>query len=320
MKNIKFNQITKDMEEEFEIIALVSQCVLRPTKSGKDYLDLELTTKEGIMKAKKWGPLTQEDKSLKTGKVVEATAKVNVYQGQISLILSEMKTVSIDPNEFKLTVIEPVDELIDEFYSYVKMIKNPQLKAVLEDLFSQDKIKNNFFIHPAAKSCHHAEENGLLYHTTRMLRAANALCDCFNKQKQVVNKDLVLTGIIFHDIGKIDEMMKTPAGNGEYTKYSLIGHIVLGAFLINEYHTKGMLDDEIAFQLEHIVLAHHGKLEFGSPVLPATPEAIMVSKVDGLDAKIFACQNDMLRLQPGELAADSDYGLDGAHTYYPPQI
>lgn len=153
-----------------------------------------------------------------------------------------------------------------------------------------------------------------------MLRAADGLCDCYNRVADVVNKDLVLTAIIFHDIAKIWEMEKTPAGNGEYTKYSLIGHIVMGAMKVQEYKLKGMIDDELAFQLEHILLAHHGKLEYGSPVLPATPEAVLVNKVDDLDAKMFAVQNDLLRLRPGELAKDSDYGLDGAHAYNPPRF
>ena len=314
----KFNEITTETEGDFEFVALITAKENRPTKSGKDFLDLELTTKEGILKAKKWTVL-ESDKNLKVGDSVEGIAKVNVYQGQLSLVISEMKKVAIDPSEFKLTVIEPVDDLIEEFYEYINKIQNSQLKNIVNDVLESDEVRDKFFDHPAAKACHHAEENGLLYHTTRMLRAADCLCDCYNRVAKVVDKDLVLTAIIFHDIGKVQEMEKTPAGNGEYTKYSLIGHIVMGAMKINEYCFKGMIDKELAFQLEHIILAHHGKLEYGSPVLPSTPEAILVSKIDDLDAKMFAVQNDILRLRPGEMAKDLNYGLDGAHTYNPPR-
>lgn len=315
----KFNEITAQTEGSFEFMALVTAVSVRPTKTGKDYLDLELTTREGVLKAKKWSA-TEADKTIKVGDVIKGSAKINVYQGSLSLVLSDMTPVSVDPSEFKLTVIEPVDSLVDEFYGYVEAIENENLKTIVLDLLSKDEIKDNFFKHPAAKSCHHAEENGLLYHTTRMLRAANALVDVYNKITTVVNKDLIFTGIIFHDMGKIKEMAMTAAGNGEYTKYALIGHIVMGAIEVSRYADKGMISEETAFQLEHIILAHHGKLEYGSPVVPATPEAVLVSMVDNLDAKLFACQNDMLRIQPGEIARDGNFTLEGAHVYYPPTL
>lgn len=315
----KFNEINTSTEGSFEFMALVTAVSVRPTKTGKDYLDLELTTREGVLKAKKWSA-TEADKTIKVGDVIKGNAKINVYQGSLSLVLSDMTPVSVDPSEFKLTVIEPVDSLVDEFYGYVEAIENENLKTIVLDMLSKDEIKDNFFKHPAAKSCHHAEENGLLYHTTRMLRAANALVDVYNKITTVVNKDLIFTGIIFHDMGKIKEMAMTAAGNGEYTKYALIGHIVMGAIEVSRYADKGMISEETAFQLEHIILAHHGKLEYGSPVVPATPEAVLVSMVDNLDAKLFACQNDMLRIQPGEIARDSNFTLEGAHVYYPPTL
>lgn len=319
MSQIKFNEITADLKEEFEFVALITALSTRPTKTGKDYMDLELTTKEGILKAKKW-TIASTDKTLKVGDAIEGTAKVNVYQGAISLVINEMTKVSIDASEFKLTVIEPVNALVEEFYGYIEAIENPHLKAMASDLMEKEEIKNNFFIHPAAKSCHHAEENGLLYHTTRMLRAAKQLCECYNHSSQVVNRDLIYTGIIFHDIGKIWEMSMTPAGNGEYTKYSMLGHIYLGALEVYKYYAKGVIDEETAFQLQHIILSHHGKLEYGSPVVPMTPEAVLVSMIDNTDAKLFACQNDMLRLHPGEMSKDGNFSLDGAHVYYPPQI
>lgn len=315
----KFNEINTSTEGSFEFMALVTAVSVRPTKTGKDYLDLELTTREGVLKAKKWSA-TESDKAIKVGDVIKGNAKINVYQGSLSLVLSDMVPVSVDPSEFKLTVIEPVDGLVDEFYGYVEAIENESLKNIVLDMLGKDEIKDNFFKHPAAKSCHHAEENGLLYHTTRMLRAANALVDVYNKITKVVDRDLIFTGIIFHDMGKIKEMAMTAAGNGEYTKYALIGHIVMGAIEVSRYADKGMISEETAFQLEHIILAHHGKLEYGSPVVPATPEAVLVSMVDNLDAKLFACQNDMLRIQPGEIARDGNFTLEGAHVYYPPTL
>lgn len=312
---ITFDKITPDMEDLIDIVALITKYETRPTKSGKDYLDLELTTKEGVMLAKKWTILPEDKEKIKNGTVIKAKAKVNVYQGNMSLIIDSMQPIAIDASEFKLTAMEKVNDITEEFKSYLNSISNKKLKVVLDDLMTKSGEK--FYIHPAAKANHHNEEHGLLYHTTRMLRAADALCSCYNKEKEVVNRDLVLTGIVFHDIAKLDELEQAPTGAGEYTKMSLLGHIAMGAMKIESYHLNGMLDDETALQLEHIVLSHHGKLEYGSPVVPCTPEAVLVSMIDNLDAKLYTVQTEELRLHAGEMAKNSIPSLDGARIYKP---
>lgn len=312
---MKFNEINEKIVGGIEFVALITKLEKRPTKSGSDYLTLELTTKEGILPAKKW-KINNDDNQLKVGDVIEGTATVDNYGGTISLVIQEMKKLAIDPAEFTLTAIEPVDEVIKEFKTYVDSIQKEELIKVVTELLDNEVLEK-FYNHPAAKSNHHAEVHGLLYHTTRMMRAADALCLCYNKNQNLVNRDLVIVGILFHDIGKLMELDVLPTGAGEYTKYSLIGHITLGAMKIEEYRLKGLLSEEIAFQLEHIVLSHHGKLEYGSPVVPATIEAKIVSAVDGLDASVFAIQTEQLRMRPGELSKNNVFSI-GSKVYYPP--
>ena len=319
---IKLNQLTAEMaaeNAEVEVVALITKIETRPMKTGKDFLQLELTSKEGVIGAKKW-TITEADKKLKAGCVIEAKANVNQYQGTISLVISELNVVDIDASEFTLTAIEPVNELTKEFNSYVEMIKDEQMKAIIKDLLSQEDVKDEFFLHPAAKANHGNEVHGLLSHVTLMLRLAVGICDSFNKYDTIVNTDLVITGIIFHDIGKLQEMDRSETtGAGEYTKASLLGHIYLGAERIHDYEKAGMIDGYKAFLLKHIVLSHHGALEYGSPVLPEFIEAKIVSKVDGLEADIMSMKNEYLRLQKDELAANTNFALQ-THVYKPLDI
>lgn len=309
---IKFNQLKPEMAQTNEVlgfVGLVTKTEIRPMKTGKDFLSLELTSKEGIVNAKKW-TVTKADQTLKVGQVVEGTAKVDEYQGTLSLNIQDMNVVDIDPAEFKLTAIENVHNLTNELKGYVENIQNDSIKNIVVDALT--KAGEKFYIHPAAKAMHHNEEHGLLYHTTRMIRAAVALVPVYdNEPERPINKDLIVAGIIFHDIGKLEELEQIATGAGEYTKASLIGHICLGYKAICGYEKDGMIDEETAFQLSHVVLSHHGKQEYGSPVTPAFREAFIVNTVDGLDAKMMAAETEMLRLQEDELGKNTNLCVGG---------
>lgn len=295
---MKLNQFTENsgFNDFVALITKIDKCL---TKSGKDYLDIELTSKEAVMSAKKW-TIEPDDEKIKVGMVVEGIASANKYNDKLTLKIETMHPVDVDPKEFKLTAIEPLDKLAIELNTYIENIKSESLRKICLDLL--ETFKDDFYIHPASKSNHHGEEGGLLYHTCRMMRTAIAVCDSYNKYTEVANTDYVITGILFHDIGKIKELERTPAGNGQYTKYNLLGHITIGAMKLEEYHLKGMLNDEEALLLEHIVLSHHGKLEYGSPVLPATIEAQIVHLVDEMDAFVYGFQTENLRTPKGSLS------------------
>ena len=319
---IKFNEINRQMATDgtiVQFVALITQFQLRPMKNGRDFMNLELTTKQGVMNGKKWTVTTEDREKIKNGIVVECTAKIDEYEGKLNFNIQEIKPVEIDINEFVLTAIEPAKALEEEFKGYVKQIKNKKIKAVIEDLMNNPDVAEKFWIHPAAKSMHHNERHGLLYHTTRMLRAAMALVPVYDREDNHINKDLIIAGIIFHDIGKVYELDQIATGAGEYTKQSLIGHICLGYKWICEYEFKGMLDKETAFQLGHIVLSHHGKQEYGSPVSPSFKEAAIVNAVDGLDAKMMAMETEMLRLQPDQIGDNTNLCV-GSHVFKPIEI
>ena len=301
---LKFNEITEQTTGVFEIYALIKSLELKLTRNGKDYMDMELQTKEGILGAKLWTVTEADKKNLKAGKVIQSDAQINIFNGVLSLSLTNPQVIDLDPDEFKLTAVEPVSILEKEFREIADSIKHPQLHEIVQRLMDEEEFKEKFFIWPAAKSHHHAEEHGLLMHTTRMLRLGEACIKAVNENAvKEVNRDLVLTGIIFHDVEKMDEMTPVEGtGAGEYTKEGiLLGHIYMGARRIAAYEEEGLLDHEVSVQLQHIILAHHGKKEFGSPVEPHTPEAKLVNAIDDMDAKLFEIQTNMLRIREGEV-------------------
>ena len=174
----------------------------------------------------------------------------------------------------------------------------------------QTENGKKFLSHPAAEKNHHADFGGLLWHTTRMMELASVICPIVN-----ANLDIVLTGIFFHDFGKLWELESTPTGAGKYTKEQLLGHIYMGAQLINEYHESGMIDYEKTLMIQHVILSHHGKLEWGSPVVPKTLEALIVHQIDMLDAKTNSFENAYIKMNSGELSDEKYYNLGNSQVY-----
>jgi 3'-5' exoribonuclease len=216
-------------------------------------------------------------------------------------------------NDYILTVIPNTEEIIAKLRAHIVGIKNKHLKGMCIDVLKRDGLFDKFSVHPAAESKHHAEKHGLLYHECRMMDAAAALCDVYGPD---IDKDVVITAILFHDIGKLLELDASPSGAGVYTKYAMLGHIFLGANMVSEYHSAGMITDEEWMQVSHCILAHHGTKEWGSPVEPMTKEALLVHHVDNLDAKMFTMENVDLHMEPGEFTSRA-YAYGGKYAYKP---
>jgi 3'-5' exoribonuclease len=177
------------------------------------------------------------------------------------------------------TTAEDPQDLKAELYAYVESIQNPQLKKTVHAVL--EELGDKFFTSVAAKSMHHAYKSGLLEHTVHVTRAGVALLKFYTD----IPSDLALAGMLLHDVGKVDEyegdlaVSRTKIGN-------LQGHIVLGYRIVRRAGIKNELDPNWLERLEHVILSHQGQLEYGAAVLPATPEAIFVSLVDNLDAKM----------------------------------
>ena len=174
--------------------------------------------------------------------------------------------------------------MFDSLMSIISTIENPHLKTLLELIFSNEEIADSFQKAPAAKGFHHAYIGGLLEHTLSVTQLLDLVADHY----QQANRDLIITGGILHDIGKIREL--SFKGSMNYTDEGrLIGHIVMAVELVDTKIAEiSDFPKQLALELRHILLSHHGTLEYGSPKRPKTIEALIVNFIDDLDAKMNA--------------------------------
>ena len=266
---------------------LLKKCEIKLTKSNKQYLYLELADKTMSLSANVWENFSQIYSELKTGKVVRVIGSMDEYLGVAQIKIMSVKTANtadkISPSDFLARSKRNVKEMKNELKKRIQRINNPKL-IVLMDQFFNEKNLTKFTSAPAGKYWHHSYLHGLLEHSLELIRICDLMCDIHPE----INRDLVVCGALMHDYGKIEELSFD--SSFEYTtRGKLIGHIVISTILISE-GCKKILDfpDDLRDCLLHIILSHQGKLEFASPVLPKTLEAITLYQADELSAKVNA--------------------------------
>lgn len=277
-------------------------------RNNRPYIDIEFVDRTGSIKAKVWSDnISNVDGSvLSEGTVVRIKALVGEFNGNLQLNLYSLSACQdYDLGDFLPVSSREIDQMWGEMMEYVRAMKDENLKSIVEDLVSEyeDGIKKT----PAAKSVHHNFVGGLLEHVVEMLNLSDTICELYPE----ANRDIVTTGIIFHDIGKVRELYV----DGFRIDYSpegrLIGHIPLGMKIFNELE-KGRLKDTLKMQIEHIILSHHYTMEFGSPVTPRTIEAVMVSKIDDLSSKVRLVQKILVNnADTDSIFAPREFGIDG---------
>ena len=255
------------------------------TKAGKPYDNVILQDKTGTIDSKIWDPGSAGIDEFDVMDYVYITGDIISFQGNLQLSIKRARKAS--EGEYNATDYLPVSEydidgMFTELMGYIHSIKNPYLNQLLHGFFDNATFKKRFQFHSAAKSVHHAFVGGLLEHTLSVTRN----CDFFAKNYKILNRDLLLTAAIFHDVGKLNEISTFP--ENDYTDMgNLLGHIVIGCEWINEAIKQiDGFPKVLANELKHCILAHHGELEFGSPKKPALVEALCLSFADNLDAKM----------------------------------
>lgn len=253
-------------------------------KSGKDYCDVTLGDRSGSMLGRIWSEkfeATMCDK-LTEGMVVNATGQVTEYQGKLQLILT-MCTPSenFDDEDFIPISSRDIEEMFKELHQYINEVGDVHMKGLLKNIFADTELVEVFKKTPAAMRMHHAYKGGLLEHVLEVLAFAQPMFKLY----QPANKDLVITGIILHDIGKVEEIIWKNLSIEYSAKGKLLGHVTIALEMIDKYKPTSF-DGECERLLKHIILAHHGKLEFGAQVIPSTIEAKIVSLADDASAKL----------------------------------
>ena len=197
----------------------------------------------------------------------------------------------------------------------IAAIPHPALRATVESVLAEHGER--FRESVAALGVHHAYRHGLLEHTLRMARVARALLPLY----PAVDPSLALAGIVLHDIGKIQEYTRLEPGMSKaaFTRAgNLHGHLVLGALLVREHGARAGLEPSLRERLEHVILSHHTLREFGACVTPATPEAVFVARIDDLDAKLSAVEEELRKAPPGQEFV-MVRGIDGPLLTTPPR-
>ncbi len=269
---------------------LVRKADLRLTKSNKEYLSLELGDVSGTMNSNVWDNVDSIFSIIKSGDVVKVKGSIEEFQGNLQIRISSIKIIDesdgISPTDFLPHSKRDIAVMKKEFEDRLNKISNVNLKSLLKLIFTEDNFEKYSKV-PAGKSWHHSYVHGLLEHTLEIIKICDLMCDIHPE----INRDLLISGAMMHDFGKTEELNFEK--NFDYTdKGKLLGHIVISAMLVNE-KAKEIKDfpEELKNCLIHIILSHQGKLEYASPVVPKTLEAITLYQADELSAKVNAYKN-----------------------------
>lgn len=256
------------------------------TRNGKPYDNLTLQDKTGTLDGKVWDPNSGGIADYDEMDFVEVFGEVVSYNNNLQLNIKQLRKPyedEYDAADYMPTSEKNVGGMYDELLSYVKRVENKYLRALLEYYF----VNNEAFIkvfkgHSAAKSVHHGFAGGLLEHTLSIVK----MCDYYVSAYPLLNKDLLFTAAMFHDIGKTKELSTFP--ENDYTDDGqLLGHIVIGVEMISDgVRAIEGFPERLASELKHCIVSHHGELEYGSPKKPALPEAVALHFADATDAKL----------------------------------
>jgi 3'-5' exoribonuclease len=291
MKEIFIADLGKYENQAITGFFAVSAKGVRSKKDGSRYFALTLADRTGQIEARMWD--TETAGEFGSGDVVKLRGQVCRYQEKLQINVERIRAATRD--EFELGDYVPqternVDELWSELNLYVQSFTDAHLRALIRAFLDDAAIAAAFREAPAAKSMHHAWIGGLLEHVVSLL----GICDLAAKHYSV-HRDLLLTGAILHDIGKLEELRW--GTSFDYTiEGQLLGHITIGIGMIEK--KIALLPDfppQLRILVEHVVLSHHGKYEFGSPKLPMIPEAVLLHYLDDMDAKMQTLQNEFAR-------------------------
>ncbi len=265
---------------------LIKSARLAETRAGKPYLLLTLADRSGEISGPAWDNAEALEPICTTGAVVRVRGQVQTYNNKLQVQIKNVEAVddtAWQPEAFVAASTRSQDDMRTELDRLISGVRTPYLRALLKHIFDGAATGPLFQTAPAAKGIHHAYLGGLLEHSLSMARVAALLADHYRG----VDRDLLVAGALLHDIGKTEELLNT-TGVIEYTDVGrLKGHLVIGCEMIGRA-VRGIdgFPDDVLTHLQHLVLSHHGRLEFGSPVMPMTAEALLLSFIDDLDAKM----------------------------------
>jgi len=260
---------------------------IKPKKTGEPYLALTLGDRSGQLEAKMWDNVEEVLNAFEQDDFLKIKGLVNKYKNRFQLTIHKLRKLGdseIEFSDYLPKTTKNVDELWQTLTDFVASFQNPHLKCLVQAFMSDPEIAAAYRNAPAAKTLHHAYIGGLLDHVVSLFRSCDLVCRNYPQ----VNRDLLLTGVFLHDIGKIHEL----AYNRSFsytTRGQLLGHMIIELEMLQA--KLALVPDfppELKTLLEHLIISHHGEYEFGSPKLPMFPEALLLHYMDDLDSKMEA--------------------------------
>ena len=282
-------RLVKDLEpgEHIDQVFLIRETQLRTTRDGSFYIQAELGDRTGYINARFWDATADLFTTFTSSTFVNIKGRIELYRNEPQLIIDNFRPVEAstqDLGEFLASTEKDPTLLFERIKEWAGSIKEPYLARLLALFLEDTSFVEDFKKAPAAKEYHHSFLGGLLEHTVSIGELGLQVCQHYPQ----INRDLMLTGIILHDIGKIREISSEP-GFPYTDEGELLGHVVMGVMMIEE-KLKEISDfpGELRQKLLHLIISHHGEYEWGSPKLPMTLEAICLHYLDNLDAKMQA--------------------------------
>ncbi|WP_300561908.1 HD domain-containing protein [Companilactobacillus sp.] len=298
--------------EQMSLEAVIKLSDYRLAKNGKNFLSLVFEDKSGQIPGKYWDASEQNAKDFKVGAVVQLDGKRDLYQGKPQVTISRLGVIdpaTVDMSQFVQTAPEKTSDMENEFEDVFLQITNGTWSRIVRYLFK--KFHDQFFTSPAAKTNHHDFQGGLAFHTLSMVRLAEKISD----QYPQVNRALLIAGACIHDLGKVIELKGTLGI--EYTfEGNMIGHITIvdEEIVLAAKELNMTMDSEDLILLRHMVLSHHGLLEYGSPERPKLLEAEILHDIDVLDASINMITKALDKTDPGKFS-ERIFGMDNRSFY-----
>lgn len=299
--------------DSFEGFLLIKEARKGTASNGKPFLTLFFVDASGEIDAKLWD-VSDEDVATFTGeKIVHVVGDINEFRGMAQMRIKSIRPSQVTDDVKLADFLEksPVDKesLQEEMTAAIFEMSNPNIQRIVRQIVS--KYNDDLYEYPAASKNHHAFVSGLAYHIISMLKIGRALCEIYPE----LNKDLLFAGIILHDIGKLHEL-SGPVSTTYTVEGTLLGHIPIMATEIKEVAKELQIDGEEVIILQHLVLSHHGKPEWGSARTPLIREAEILHLIDLIDAKMNMLDRALGKVDPGEFT-ERLFAMDNRSFYKP---
>ncbi|ANU18904.1 3'-5' exoribonuclease YhaM [Planococcus plakortidis] len=304
---------TRAVGETVDDFLLIKQSVKGVTTTGNPFMSLVLQDKSGDIEAKLWDTKDEHERMYAAETIVRVGGEIHNYRGKNQLRIKSIRPAKPEENltiaEFLPSAAQSTDQLHEEVTKFLFEMENPQIQRITRHILK--KYQQQFLTFPAATRNHHDYVSGLADHVVSMLKLGKAICEVYPS----LNKDLLYSGIILHDIGKVFEL-SGPVATTYTVEGNLLGHISIMVTEIAKAAEELGIEGEEVMVLQHIVLSHHGKEEWGSPKKPMIKEAEILHYIDNIDAKMMMLDRVLGKTKEGEFS-ERVFALDNRSFYKP---